>query len=58
MIGGYFLFEATFMGYGLGAAAAIPGNAIQGAAGIIISLLILPVIKKIDVKPLRNRDKK
>jgi uncharacterized membrane protein len=47
MVAGYFVFEATFMGYGLGAAAAIPGNAIQGVAGIVISALLIPVTKRI-----------
>lgn len=39
MVLGYFAFEALVMGYGLAAAASIPGNAIQGAAGIIVSVL-------------------
>ena len=35
MVGGYFLFEATFMGCGIGAAASIPGNTLQAACGVI-----------------------
>ena len=41
MILGYFAFEATIMGYGLAAAGAIPGNAIQGTAGIVIAPLFI-----------------
>ena len=40
MVGGYFLFEATVMGYGLGAAASIPFNAIQGVVGALGASLI------------------
>lgn len=35
MVGGYFLFEALFLGYGTGAAASIPGNAMQAVCGVI-----------------------
>ena len=35
MVGGYFLFEAAFMGYGMGAAASIPGNTLQAVCGVI-----------------------
>ena len=54
MIVGYFVFEAALMGYGLGALSAVPGNAIQGAAGIIISVILIPILKRIDIKPLRK----
>ena len=35
MVGGYFVFEAFVLGYGVGAVASIFGNALQGIAGII-----------------------
>lgn len=40
---GYFLYE--WMLYGIGAAAAIPGNLLQGVAGVVIAALLYPVIK-------------
>lgn len=56
MIFGYFIYESIFLGYGLGAAAAIPGNAIQGIAGAVSSVLLyhalyaIPQIKEISYK--------
>lgn len=35
MIAGYFLFDAFILGYGMGALASLPGNALQGVASII-----------------------
>ena len=35
MVGGYMLYEAVFMGFGVGAAANIPMNCIQGAFGAV-----------------------
>lgn len=40
MVGGYFLFESLIMGYGMGAAASIPGNALQGLCGVIGSVAL------------------
>lgn len=40
----YFAYESTFLGYGLGAAASIPANIIQGVGGVIVSLLIIGVL--------------
>lgn len=54
MVAGYFLFEALIMGYGLAAAGAIPGNAIQGIVGISITALLIPIIKQINIAPLRE----
>ena len=45
MVFGYFIYEATLLGYGIGAAGAIPGNLIQGVGGIIISVLVMELIK-------------
>lgn len=56
MIAGYFVYESIFLGYGLSAAAAIPGNAIQAVAGAVSSVLLyhalyaIPQIKEISYK--------
>lgn len=44
----YFAFE-IFM-YGPGAAASIPANLIQGASGLVISSLLLPILLRAHVK--------
>lgn len=46
MVLGYFAYEATFLGYGIAAAASIPGNAVQGVAGIAGSLLLYALLAK------------
>lgn len=46
MIGGYFLYESTLLGYGLAAAASIFGNAVQGGIGLIFGLLLYRVLEK------------
>ena len=46
MIGGYFLYESTLLGYGMAAAASIPGNSIQGTVGLVLGLLLYSVCKK------------
>ena len=49
--GGYFLFEYVL--YGIGAAASIPANIIQGVSGLIISLILYPILSAVpDVKRL------
>lgn len=45
MVFGYFLYEATFLGYGYGALGAIPGNLVQAVGGIVISVLVMELIK-------------
>ena len=54
MVFGYFFFEAVFMGYGLAAAAGIPGNAIQGIAGIVLTLILIPVFRTCGFPNLRK----
>ena len=55
MVLGYFLYECFVLSYGLGAAAAIPGNTIQAVAGIFINTALVLVIKKIPkLKSLLN----
>lgn len=51
MIAGYFGFACLLLGEGLGAAASIPGNAVQGVAGIFVSCILYPLLKKL--QPLR-----
>ena len=46
MVAGYFGFEATFLGYGLAAAASIPGNCVQGAFGVVAGILFMEMIYK------------
>lgn len=38
MVMGYFAYEALALGYGAGAAAGIPGNLVQAAVGILLSI--------------------
>lgn len=48
VVSGYYLFEATFLGYGfIGSLVGIPGNIVQSIFGIAISALIVPVLKQI-----------
>lgn len=44
MVLGYFAYESAVLGYGLGAAASIPGNALQGAAGLLAGLAAYRVL--------------
>ena len=39
MVVGYFGYAGLLLGKGIGAAASIPGNAIQGAAGVVVGIL-------------------
>lgn len=50
MVGGYFLYESTLLGYGMGAAASLPGNTLQGVCGVVIGTVAVTVLKK----PLRR----
>lgn len=47
MIGGYYLFSAVFLGVGfVMALETIPGDAIQGAIGIIMAIIISEILRK------------
>ena len=46
MVGGYFLYESCFLGYGLAAAASIPFNAVQGIVAIAIALTAYELLSK------------
>ena len=43
--GGYFLFEYVI--YGIGAAASVPANIIQGVSGLVISLILYPILSAV-----------
>lgn len=45
MVLGYFAYESTLLGYGLAAAASIPGNALQGAGGCIVGVLACKALR-------------
>ena len=48
MVGGYFLVEWLFLGYGVaGASASLLGNAMQGLSGVVIGLLLIPLMKRV-----------
>lgn len=46
MVLGYLFYEAVLLGFGGGAAAAIPGNIGQGAVGTIIACIVAPVLTR------------
>ncbi len=46
MVAGYFVYESTLLGLGLGAAANIPANLLQGAIAIGLSVGVYSVFKK------------
>lgn len=52
MVLGYFAYESALLGYGLAAAAAIPGNILQGIGGLISGVAVyhalyaIPSVKK------------
>ncbi len=47
MVGGYFLYESTLLGYGLAAAGSIPANAIQGAVGAAAGIALYLALRRI-----------
>ncbi|MCE5343796.1 MAG: ECF transporter S component [Eubacteriales bacterium] len=48
MVGGYFITEWLFLGYGLAAASAsLLGNVMQGLSGVVIGLLLIPLFQRI-----------
>ena len=54
MVTGDFLYEATFLQYGLSAAAGIPGNLMQGAFGIVAGLLLYRLLVRMHAAPFRT----
>ena len=47
MVLGYFAYEGLFLGFGIGAAASIPGNAIQGLVGMIVGILVFHILEAV-----------
>lgn len=47
MILGYFAYEALLLGYGMAAAGSIPANAVQGAAGMIVSIICCKALRAV-----------
>ncbi len=45
MVLGYFVYEATLLGYGIGAVPGIFSNLIQAAGGVIISVAVMEIIR-------------
>lgn len=52
MIGGYFLYESTLLGYGLAAAASVPGNGVQGGMGLLCGLLLYRALEHRNLKTI------
>ena len=46
MEAGYFGYAALLLGKGIGAAASVPGNLVQGAVGLIAGFLLLQVARR------------
>lgn len=52
MAAGYFVFEMFFYNFAA-ALGSLPFNLIQGAAGVIIGLVLIPVIRKLNIRNFR-----
>lgn len=46
MVGGYFAYEAAVLRLGVGAAAGVPANAVQGGVGLVIGLVLMLLLKR------------
>ena len=46
MAGGYFVYEALALQYGIGAAVGIPSNLVQGAVGLVVGFILLKIFQK------------
>ncbi|MBR5536536.1 MAG: ECF transporter S component [Clostridia bacterium] len=53
MVLGYFVYEMMILKYGIGAAAAIPANLMQGLVGVVASVVLFRLLYK--VPALRDR---
>lgn len=59
MILGYLIYEAFALGYGVGAVASIPFNAIQGGANIVVFVLLFTLLSRAGiVKMLIENERK
>ena len=52
MILGYFIYEALFLGYGMGAIMNIPFNGIQGTLNLVAAYLLFVTLKKAGITKL------
>lgn len=50
MISGYYLYDALISKNFISALAGVPGNAVQGLFGIIVSILIISILEKTGLK--------
>ena len=50
MVGGYFVFEALFIGYGWGAVVGVPLNLIQALFGVIVGAVLMQLVKRIHLR--------
>jgi ECF transporter S component (folate family) len=46
MVVGYFLYAMLLLGKGIGAAASIPGNLVQGVVGMAVGMLLMGLFRK------------
>ena len=54
MVVGYFGYAGLLLGKGIGAAASIPGNLVQGAVGLVAGYLLLQVARRIHLEEKVN----
>jgi len=52
MVIGYFLYEASLLGYGIAAAASIPSNIVQGVTCLILAFLLINALLKVGIEKL------
>lgn len=57
MVVGYFIYEALFLSYGLGAAVNIPFNLIQGAANLVVAVILFKLLEKSGINEMLNKPK-
>ncbi len=57
MVAGYFGYAFIFLGKGIGAAASVPGNVVQGAVGIVAAAVLSLVLSRIkEVQRFRGEE--
>ena len=54
MVAGYFFYASLILGKGLAAAASIPGNIVQGIAGVAIGMALAMVLQKTKSSVIRG----
>ena len=54
MVVGYFFYASLILGKGLAAAASIPGNIVQGIAGVAIGMALAMVLQKTKSSVIRG----